>query len=156
MAFAVEEVGAVTFADVCPNAETPNRGLIAVADEVATCPKTLPANNPVDVPPLDCPNTDGEPKDEAGCTPLAGAGLPKLDCPKTVVLAVVEVVEVGWPNTLCPKEDEKGPAVVITGWPNKLPVAADVVTGRPKIVAGVLGVRVEGVLVVATISPRAD
>lgn len=71
------------------------------------------------------------------------------------MLAVVEVVEVSWPNPLCPKEDEKGPAVVVADWPNKFPVTADVVTGRPKIVAGV-GVGAEGVLEVATGSPRAD
>lgn len=70
MAFVDDEVGTVTFADACPNADPPNRGLFAAADEVAPCPKTLPANNPVDVPPLDCPKTDGEPKDEVGCTPL--------------------------------------------------------------------------------------
>jgi hypothetical protein len=38
--------------------------------------------------------------------------LAKLDCPKTEVLDVVEVVEVGWANPICPKEDGKDPAVV--------------------------------------------
>lgn len=69
LVFGAEEVGA--FTDVCPNVDTPNSGLIAVVAGAAPCPKTLPGNNPLGVPPLDCPNTEDEPKDEVGCTPLA-------------------------------------------------------------------------------------
>lgn len=58
-----DEAVAAAFAGVCPNEDPPNRGLIGVVVAVAPWPKTLPADNPVAAP-LDCPNTDDDPKDE--------------------------------------------------------------------------------------------
>lgn len=65
--------------------------------------------------------------------------MPKVACPKTgpVAGADVTAVEIGCPNTLCPKEDPKELTALLVGWPNsEVPTFPVIVAGRPKRVVG--------------------